>query len=91
MAEAQVGARTGIPYRKHVLTGGQRRLHQHAGIVQSWEDDLPIDEGCSACGYGGEEYVIIHFTTTAGNKAVMKHEISDFGEFIASLCYVREG
>ena len=58
--------------------------------VQHWEDDLPAYEGCPTCGYGGEEYVIIHFTTTAGNKAVMKHQIDNFGEFISDLCYVRE-
>ena len=58
--------------------------------VQHWEDNLPAYEGCPTCGYGGEEHIIIHFTTTTGNKAVMKHEIDNFGEFISSLCYVRE-
>lgn len=58
--------------------------------VQHWEDDLPAYEGCPTCGYGGEEHIIIHFTTTAGNKAVMKHQIDNFGEFISDLCYVRE-
>ena len=65
-------------------------IHEPAS-VQRWEDDLPIDEGCPTCGYGGEEHIIIEFTTVTGGKAVMKHEISNFGEFISSLCYVREG
>lgn len=58
--------------------------------VQRWEDDLPVDEGCPTCGYGGEEHVIIHFTTVTGETGVMRHEISDFGEFISDLCYARE-
>lgn len=59
--------------------------------VQRWEDSLPVDEECSTCGYGGEEYVVIHFTTEAGGTGVMKHRIDNFGEFISDLCYVREG
>ena len=58
--------------------------------VQHWEDDLPIDGECPTCGYSGEEYVIIHFTTVTGETGVMRHEINNFGEFISSLCYVRE-
>lgn len=54
--------------------------------VQEWEDSLPSCDGCPTCGYGGEEYVIIRFTTSAGKPAVMKHEISDFGAFITELC-----
>ena len=57
--------------------------------VQYWEDDLPIDGECPTCGYSGEEYVIIHFTTITGETGVMRHEISNFGEFISDLCYVR--
>ena len=58
--------------------------------VQHWEDSLPAYEGCPTCGYGGEEYVIIHFTTVTGETGVMRHQIDNFGEFISSLCYVRE-
>lgn len=27
-----------------------------------------------------------NFTTTAGSKAIMKHQIENFGEFIQQLC-----
>ena len=59
--------------------------------VQHWEDSLPVDGECPTCGYSDEEYVIIHFTTEAGETGVMRHEISDFGEFMSDLCSVREG
>lgn len=54
--------------------------------VQRWEDDLPVGEECPTCGYSGEEYVIIHFTTVTGETGVMRHEIYNFGAFITELC-----
>ena len=59
--------------------------------VQRWEDDLPVGEECPTCGYSDEECVVIYFTTVTGGTGVMRHEISDFGEFISDLCNVREG
>lgn len=55
--------------------------------VRSWEDSLPSCDGCPTCGYGGEEYLIIRFTTVSGEDGEMRHVLREgFGGFMSDLC-----